>query len=114
MTEDERRVALIEEAAAVADISDFDLERAIDALPMSVREKLAEGEWPEPHCGVCRALDSPETREDIYTDAETVRIGLEVVLWHDEPLKRGYRWQGGGEQYERCQAIYAAARASLA
>lgn len=114
MSEDDRRMALIEEAVAVADITDFDVQRAIDALPMSVREKLAEGEWPEPYCGVCRALDALETREDIYTDAETVRIALEVIYWHDEPLKRGYRWQGGEEQYERCQRIYAAARASLA
>lgn len=114
MDETDRREALIREAAELADISDFDVVAAVNALPTNVREALAEGEWPEPHCGVCRALDSPGTREDLFRDVDTVRIAMEVVLWHDEPLKTGYRWQGGPEQYARCQVIYATARESLA
>lgn len=115
MDETERRALLIEQADKLVDISDFDVDATVAALPVSVREKLAEGAWPEPFCGVCRSLDVPETREDIFEDVDTVRICLNLVAWHDEPLKRASSpWRGGREQYERCQAIYAAARRSLA
>jgi hypothetical protein len=113
VSEIERRIALIDGAMAKVDISDFDVEAAVFALPLSVREQLAQGPWPEPMCGVCRAFDTPDTREEIFEDEDMVRICLEVIRWHDEPLKTGYRWQGGREQYERCQAVYDAARRSL-
>lgn len=114
MDEEERRTDLIAEAMGKVDISNFDVDAAVGALPLGIREALAEGAWPEPMCGVCRALDTPESREEIFVDADMVRICLEIVDWHDEPLKTGYRWQGGPEQYKRCQALYEAARRSLA
>lgn len=62
-------------------------------------ELLAEGPWPEPHCGVCRAL------LDLY---ELPGVAA-VIDYHDTPFRRHHgttHYREGHEVYARCLQIY--------
>lgn len=89
------------------------IEDRVAELPEGVRRRLAEGPWPEPHCGVCRAMDNSEEREGVLGDELTLERALVILDWHDEPLQHGPRWKMGEQVYERCMVIYAAAKRSL-
>lgn len=83
------------------------VEGAVAMLPTSLRAKLAEGPWPEPHCGICRALDNDDTLGRHATPA------MLLLGYHDEPLG----WLAAGMTrvaknravYEHCLRIYRAA-----
>lgn len=80
--------------------------RAVRALSRSIREGLAFGAMPEPHCTLCRTL----VRDQLLG----VRLHHAVLDWHDQPYRAAkYRWQGGDEVYRRCCIIYETARESL-
>lgn len=80
--------------------------RAVFALSRRLREQLAFGAMPEPHCTLCRTL----VRDQLLG----VRLHHAVLDYHDEPFRTAKRkWQGGPEVYRRCCIIYEAARESL-
>lgn len=75
--------------------------------------KLAYGEWPEPHCGVCRALPSgPEWGTPSLPGPAWI-----VSDYHDAPRRERRdlpKSERGRLDYLRCLEIYEAARTALA
>jgi hypothetical protein len=90
--------------ALIEDLEPAEVERFVGFLPESARSLLAEGPWPEPHCGVCRAIDIEQLRSS--GPAAT------LLDWHDTPFRRNFKtthWREGKEVYARCLAVYRAA-----
>lgn len=88
---------------------------AVTHLPRAVIDDLAEGPWPEPFCGVCRALGKINNPVALADD-EVYEAALLVAEFHDEPLtRRKERYESGlgKECYYRCLAVYAAAKVAL-
>lgn len=99
----------------------------VSRLPDDVRAALAEGPWPEPFCGVCRALDDRavvpiEDPVEIGTPVAdlpadwpaSAKAAWELLEWHDAPFrpKDGHQsrhYREGKVVFARCQAIYRAA-----
>lgn len=99
-------VRLLEEFIGMAE--------AVARLPSEVLQELSEGPWPEPFCGVCRALEKVVVSEVV--DFTLYRDVMLIVDWHDEPLRRRrgrYDSSLGEETYYRCLAVYAAAKVAI-
>lgn len=81
-----------------------ELRLLVGYLPTPVLEQLAnDGAWPEPYCGVCRALENKRYLRN--------RILCAVLDWHDTPYREGEaRWRAGKKVYERCMKLYELAR----
>lgn len=86
--------------------TDDEARSVVRALSPRLREALAFGPMPEPHCTLCRTL----VRDQLLG----VRLHHVVLDWHDQTYRLGQRrWQGGAEAYRRCCIIYETARESL-
>jgi len=98
-------------------LHDVDMEFAMMAVPTGILERWAEGEWPEPHCGVCRGVWGFEDAEDFPGYSETEIINVQRVIdYHDEPLRTAPRrslWKANRATYERCLRVYETARSVL-
>lgn len=78
----------------------------LSELPSDVLAKLAEGAWPEPHCGVCRAL---MTAEVTALDGVSFTAAVLVHDYHSGPLSERPdlpAFKRGRLAYERCLEIY--------
>lgn len=90
------------ELPLIEEMSTAEIERFISFLPQRTRDMLAEGPWPEPFCGVCRALEE-------FTVSGAAGA---LIDYHDTPFRRNgdtTHWREGHEVYARCLEIYRAA-----
>lgn len=86
----------------VEELSDDELRRFLSFLPARALEELRAGPWPEPHCGVCRAL------ENLTSSGPAGHL----LDYHDTPFRRHLETTHrveGREVYARCCRIYRAA-----
>lgn len=97
--------------------------RLVSVCPDELLERWAAGPWPEPFCGVCRALD--ELYGHCYNgwpeDNKLARVVVSLVLYHEAPMKVTFdadpwraRSAAGRWTYRRCVRIYEAAAEELA
>jgi hypothetical protein len=81
-------------------VNDSDeLRTLVRFLPLPILRELSHGAWPEPHCGVCRALEDKRYLRN--------RIVCVVLDWHDTPFREmSSRYRAGKKVYERCLKVY--------
>jgi hypothetical protein len=85
----------------VESMTDEEIRFNLTFIPDEARALLAEGPWPEPHCGVCRAL----------LDLEDIPGAVAVMDFHDTPFRRHFgthHYREGHEVFERCLQVYRA------
>lgn len=84
---------------------------ALRLMPDRVMEELRSGPWPEPYCGVCRALDKL-TPEELQTEHLWMAANF-ILDYHDEPIRlqshAKFRYYQP-DSYYRCLAVYELAR----
>lgn len=83
-------------------MSDVEIRFNLNFIPDEARALLAEGPWPEPMCGVCRAI------EHLYDEQPGVAA---VIDFHDTPFRRHFgthHYREGHEVFARCLQVYRA------
>jgi hypothetical protein len=97
-----RDYALPTEFPLVESMTDVEIRFNLAGVDAERIALLAEGPWPEPMCGVCRAL------EDLYGEYPGVAA---VIDFHDTPFRRRFgtaHYREGREVFARCLQIYRA------